>query len=288
MNSTTNDILQVQGINSKGFGIIPKLVMQDKRLTVEAKAIYAYFCSYAGAGQTAFPGRDKIVSDLGMGVKRYYSHFDLLKEFGYIKVEQVKSKSGKFTRNLYTLMDIIPCSQNDHTAPCSRFAYTDNDHTKSNSSKNNNSFKKERGGAPAPAPSPTEKTYGDFGKVRLTDDAYNHLMQKYGGDTLLDYIGQLDRALADGRIKPRKNHAATIESWILREAKQPAPAASQPAHPPRTRFANFTQRTNNHAKLERLMQQQTLKSTVDYAETTPEAMITKETSLNCRPVLMKV
>ncbi len=50
-----NDTLHVEGVRSRGFGIIPKLVMQDKRLTGDAKAIYAYFCSYAGAGDTAFP-----------------------------------------------------------------------------------------------------------------------------------------------------------------------------------------------------------------------------------------
>ena len=30
--SEHSNIIQVEGINSKGFGIIPKLVMQDKRL----------------------------------------------------------------------------------------------------------------------------------------------------------------------------------------------------------------------------------------------------------------
>ena len=37
------DILRVEGINAKGFGFVPKLVMQDIRLTPEAKCIYAYF-----------------------------------------------------------------------------------------------------------------------------------------------------------------------------------------------------------------------------------------------------
>jgi hypothetical protein len=35
-----------------GYGQIPKKVMMDKRLSVEAKAIYAYFCSYCGGGNT--------------------------------------------------------------------------------------------------------------------------------------------------------------------------------------------------------------------------------------------
>ena len=136
--NSANDILQVQGINSKGFGTIPKLVMQDKRLTVEAKAIYAYFCSYAGAGQTAFPSRDKIVSDLGMGAKRYYKHFDLLKRYGYIKAEQ-RHRNGRLQRNIYTLMSEIQCSQNDYTEKiqCGQNEYTQNDYiNKSNSNKN--------------------------------------------------------------------------------------------------------------------------------------------------------
>lgn len=145
----SNDLLKVQGINEKGFGMIPKLVMQDKRLTVESKAIYGYFCSYAGSGQTAFPSRDRIIADLGMSVKRYYHHLNLLKKHGYIAIEQVK-ESGKFKRNLYTLLQIIPCGKNNHTEkndiPCSRFAhtqnaYTQNDHINNNSIKNKQSFK---------------------------------------------------------------------------------------------------------------------------------------------------
>ena len=141
-----NDILKVQGRMTKGYGIIPKMVMQDKRLTIEAKSIYAYFCSYAGAVTTAFPSRDKIVYDLQLGVKRYYSHFNLLKEYGYIEVEQKVDNNGKFKSNIYTLVEMIedhsePCSQNDHTEkPCGRFAYTVTSHTQ-NDHTNNNSIK---------------------------------------------------------------------------------------------------------------------------------------------------
>ena len=107
----TQDIVKIEGINSKGFGIIPKLVMQDTRLTIQAKAIYAYFCSYAGNGEIAFPSRNKIFFDLGIKKQSYYKHFNLLKEYGYIKVEQVREK-GKFTRNIYTIMQKVevPCT----------------------------------------------------------------------------------------------------------------------------------------------------------------------------------
>ena len=132
-----SDLLQVQGINAKGFGVIPKIVMQDRRLTTEAKSIYAYFCSYAGEGRTAFPGREKIIADLGMSLKRYYRHFQLLVLHGYIRAEQ-ENKNGRFQRNVYTLLSNVPCSQNGHTEalPCSQNAYTQNDYTKINSLEN--------------------------------------------------------------------------------------------------------------------------------------------------------
>ena len=109
-NSESCDILQVQGINSKGFGTIPKLVMQDRQLTACAKAIYAYFCSYAGAGKTAFPRRDKIIADLGLARDTYYRHFNMLRDNGYIKADQ-EHKNGRLSRNIYTILDVVPATK---------------------------------------------------------------------------------------------------------------------------------------------------------------------------------
>jgi len=139
-----SDILQVQGINEKGFGIIPKLVMQDKRLTAEAKAIYGYFCSYAGAGRTAFPSRNKIISDLGMSINRYYSHFRLLTDCGYIVVERQPPVKGVLQKNIYTLIESVPCIQNgDMEKPCIRYPDMD-DPCMDNEYTNNNSIKKQQ------------------------------------------------------------------------------------------------------------------------------------------------
>ena len=108
------DVLQVQGRMVKGYGLIPKLIMLDKRLSIEAKAIYSYFCSYAGAGTQSFPGRDKILYDLQISETRYYKHFNLLKEYGYIQVEQHVDIAGKFKNNIYTLVEMVePYPQNE-------------------------------------------------------------------------------------------------------------------------------------------------------------------------------
>lgn len=189
-----SDILQVQGINSKGFGIVPKLVMQDRRLTAEAKAIYSYFCSYAGAGQTAFPSRSKIVFDLGMSIKRYYKHFNLLKEYGYIGVQQEKSETGQFKRNLYTLLQIIPCTQNEPTekeeSPCSHFPCTQKPYTQ-NEYNNNNRIKSNSFNSNSQS-SPSEKKDNDEDETDVTakriDDMFERIKEN------IDYSDfELDR-----------------------------------------------------------------------------------------------
>jgi len=98
-----SDVLKVLGINSKGYGNFPKLVSKDRRLTPEAKCIYAYFCSYAGSGNTAFPSVSTILYDLVMGENRYYTHLKLLIKYSYISIEKLRDEKGKFDHNVYVL-----------------------------------------------------------------------------------------------------------------------------------------------------------------------------------------
>lgn len=135
------NILEVQGINAKGFGIIAKLVMLDQRLTIEAKAIYSYFSAYAGNGTSAFPSVDKIVHDLCISKTRYYNHFKLLIECGYITVRQNRQESKKFNNNIYTLVSNPkkPCTSFEDTVekPCTSFEYTGNEDTNINNTTKN-------------------------------------------------------------------------------------------------------------------------------------------------------
>jgi len=98
------DILRIQGINAKGYGILPKIPMQDQRLTPTAKLIYAYFCTFAGAGEVAFPSANKIMYDLGIkDIDTFRKHRKQLEHCGYIHVEQ-STKKGVFCSNIYTLI----------------------------------------------------------------------------------------------------------------------------------------------------------------------------------------
>lgn len=139
MNKTFENILEIEGINSKGFGTIAKLVMMDQRLSIEAKAIYSYFCSYAGGGSSAFPSVSKILYDLKISKTRYYKHFNLLVDYGYISVKQIKEEN-KFGKNLYTLhTNPVPIPQNEDTdSSCPQNEDTQNENTQNEDSNINN------------------------------------------------------------------------------------------------------------------------------------------------------
>lgn len=141
-----NETLIVEGINEKGYGNIPKTVMQDKDLSIEAKGIYAYMASYAGGGKTeVFPSVSKVVSDLGISEVRYRKHRKMLVEKGYIEIQKQKGEAGKFDRNVYILKQVIykknptdlsfyeDGKHHDSETPSRR-----NDSTNNNSSFNNN------------------------------------------------------------------------------------------------------------------------------------------------------
>lgn len=126
-----SDTIKVSSINSKGYGIIPKLLMTDKNIHIYAKAIYAYFCSYAGNGNNCFPSREKIYYDLGISRDTFSKYLNQLVDNGYISVEQVREK-GKFSNNIYTLLDTI--------SPLPKRTDSDEMDSNNNSSFNNNSY----------------------------------------------------------------------------------------------------------------------------------------------------
>lgn len=146
------NILEVQGIHAKGFGTIPKIVMQDRRLKPTAKAIYAYFCSYAGAGSTAFPSVNKIIYDLNMNKDTYYKHLDVLKDCGYVTVTPNRAEGNKFDNNIYTLIFnpvAVTKVEKEEKKPCPKKSETGkkpfpkiSDTEKSDTNINNNTINK--------------------------------------------------------------------------------------------------------------------------------------------------
>ena len=138
-----NDQLIVQGINSQGFGIIPKLIMQDRNISATAKCIYAYFCSFAGAGGQCFPTRKKICYDLCISQDTLSKHLNQLIKYGYISCEQIK-ENGRFSHNVYTLVTNLPLPkisdtvESDTKLPLPKISDTVKLDTKNNNNNKNN------------------------------------------------------------------------------------------------------------------------------------------------------
>lgn len=113
-------MIQTNGIKAAGYGQIPRAVMYDDRLDIKAKGVYAYFASYAGAGQTAFPAVPKLLEDLQISKTTYLKAIRSLQDCCYLEVRQrngqVAGKRG-FSVNDYYLIDkpLSPQSKNPET-----------------------------------------------------------------------------------------------------------------------------------------------------------------------------
>lgn len=152
MSTLEKDLLRGAEINSAGYGIIAKLAMQDRGLNIGAKAVYAYFCSFAGAGNSCFPSRDKICFDLNISKDTVGKHISQLALRGYIAVEQVKT-GGRFSHNIYTILSEVkpvekmpdtkpPCPKNSDTEKTGHDELVSNNNNFNiNSSFNNNNLK---------------------------------------------------------------------------------------------------------------------------------------------------
>lgn len=143
--SEQNEIhgVQYEGILEKGYGLIPQLLMRDKSLSIEAKAIYAYLAAFAGTTQQAFPGVQLICDELNISEKRYLKHRKQLLDRGYVDITRKRLENG-FSKNLYILKQNIPYPVN--SSAYETFGYQNvggqnvggqNVGTKSNISKNN-------------------------------------------------------------------------------------------------------------------------------------------------------
>lgn len=122
------NILTQSELMSKGYGLIPKTVMLDNNLSIEAKAIYAFLSSYSGAGNTSFPSVETIRKYLDISRERYYKHRKQLINHGYVVVEKKKNDNKAFQKNIYHLIQEpskqVELNRKDNKEPCPSFPYT--------------------------------------------------------------------------------------------------------------------------------------------------------------------
>lgn len=138
-------LIQFKGtIYENGYGLIAKKVMKDPDLSLSAKAIYSYLCSYAGNETSAFPSVKLIKHELGISKDTFYKYMKELTNKSYIVVTQKRAQKGKFGHNVYSI-EAVPCPKlpdtdsPDTAPPDTEFSDTTSNNTTNNNNTSNNS-----------------------------------------------------------------------------------------------------------------------------------------------------
>ena len=89
-------------VENNGYGIVFKSLTKNPNIDVEAKGLFAYLTTYAGAKDNAYPSVDLICYELNISTKRFQKYRKQLVEAGYLSISREKS-SNLYGRNVYTL-----------------------------------------------------------------------------------------------------------------------------------------------------------------------------------------
>ena len=118
------DTVSASGVKAGGFGFIAKAVMADTRLSIRAKGVYLYYCSFTGAGESASPKRSDIGYYLGISKNSLAKYKKELIDLGYIETKQ-RTVAGKFScSDVIITENPVKVKQNE---PCTNFSVTVNE-----------------------------------------------------------------------------------------------------------------------------------------------------------------
>ena len=92
-------------INERGFGSIPTRVMDDVRLSMGARCLYALLAAHAGSQHEAWPSVKRIIATLDCSEKTFYKYRAELSDAGYISIETRQTRYGR--RTVYVIEQIV-------------------------------------------------------------------------------------------------------------------------------------------------------------------------------------
>ena len=122
--------MSIEIVHDTGYGLIPKSIMRNKDISIQAKAIYSYLASFAGTTGKAFPSVNLMLGELGISKDTFYKYRNELEELGVITIVKERTE-GQFTKNVYHL-------HNTRKPPCPKSSDTVNSDTVSSDTINNN------------------------------------------------------------------------------------------------------------------------------------------------------
>ena len=106
-------------IYEKGYGNVAKLVMVDKTISIGAKALYSYLCSYAFGKGEAYPTVERIMQELNISENSFRRYRKELEDKGYITVEFKNIKGTN--RNVYKINNSVEQKKEPQNLTPSKF-----------------------------------------------------------------------------------------------------------------------------------------------------------------------
>ena len=73
--------------NIKRFGIVNQEVLKDPELSIQAKGLYSFLCTYADKNRECYPSRNTIADHCNISVTYVGILIKQLKKAGYLKRE---------------------------------------------------------------------------------------------------------------------------------------------------------------------------------------------------------
>ncbi len=245
-----NEVWEVK--KTEKWGPVYQEIMRNTSLSVEAKAIYAYLSSIAGADGSCYPSIETMQTELNIGKNRLTKHMSQLTSSGII--EKIREKNGNiYGRNRYMLRHthFRPVELREvELRPVEKEATTDNKKTNNKYTENHIIICPEqapdRSGILLPLVDRSEYDV-PISKIEQWKSAFPAVNVEQELQKMIAWLEANPK-----RKKTRQGIEKFIVSWIGRSQDRGG-VYNQPAKTPvkATRFTNFEQREYDFDELER-------------------------------------
>ena len=91
-----------EGSSGPAWGRVYQDIVRDTSLSLGAKGLYAYFCSFSDESGKCFPPIETIRLEIPLANKTYYRYLKELRDAGIITIEKVKH-GNRYGSNVYYL-----------------------------------------------------------------------------------------------------------------------------------------------------------------------------------------
>ena len=218
--TTFNPYRVFNGIN------IPEGIYNSSKLTPVTKIVYGRLLRYAGKNGVAYPKQETIATELNVSINTIKRAIKQLVDNDLIVIERGNRLNHEANRYYFIFNNgFFGSTKNDTSVSTNLDTKLS---TKNDTSIHIEESQKEESHIEENKKNIKEKSsiYGEYKNVRLTDNEYKKLVERFNENETINWIDRLDEYV-EMTGKKYKRHYATILNWSKRE-KQTQQVQQQP------------------------------------------------------------